>query len=232
MEPSGRLQQEHQQVWLEIAGDSHGSSFEFSGLELMNKQEKSTSRTGSSRRGWPAEKKSDQHPVWSDGVARSNPKNIESDERVKREGENPFISLHRDRSPSQSRRPSNVPRSDKSPSQTRGDKHIYRPSSSHSPDPRDFGPKSRVCNIRHGTDLELTIGQSSSPMRLVRAIKHYVEGIPKSTEYKALAGFEILSCQKSEHLELDKQTQPTGHGVIKIPIVLGENQSLIIGLMV
>ena len=80
----------------------------------MDKQEKSTSRTGSSRRGGPAEKKSDQHPARSDGVARSNPNNIESDKRVKREGKNPFISLHRDRSPSRSRRPSNVPRSDKS----------------------------------------------------------------------------------------------------------------------
>ena len=146
MEPSGRLQQECQQAWLEIAGDSYGSSFEFSGFELMDKQEKSTSRTGSSQRGRPAEKKSDQHPAWSGGVARSNPNNIKSDERAKREGKNPFISLHRDRSLSRSRRPSNVPTSDKSPSQTFGDKHVYRPRSSHSPDPRDLGPKSRVCN--------------------------------------------------------------------------------------
>ena len=112
----------------------------------MDKQEKSTSRTGSSRRGQPAEKKSDQHPARSDGVARSNPNNIKSDERVKREGNNPFISLHRDRSPFWSRGPSNVPRSDKSPSQTHGDNRFYRPSSNHSPDPRDLGPKSRVCN--------------------------------------------------------------------------------------
>ena len=148
MEQSGHLQQERHQAWLEIAGDSYGSSFEFSGFELMDKQEESTSRTGSSRRGWPAEKKSYQHPAQSDGVARSNPNKIKSDEsqRVKREGKNPFISLHRDRSPSRSRRPSNVPRSDKSPSQTRGDNHFYRPSSSHSPDPRNLGPKSRVCN--------------------------------------------------------------------------------------
>ena len=100
MERSGCLQQEHQQVWLEIAGDSYGSSFEFSGFELMDKQEESTSRTGSSQRGWPAEKKSDQHPAQSDGLARSNPNKIKSDksQRVKREGKNQFISLHRDRS--------------------------------------------------------------------------------------------------------------------------------------
>ena len=148
MERSSHLQQEHQQVWLKIAGDLYGSSFEFSGFELMDKQEESTSRTGSSQRGRPVEKKSDQHPTQSDGVARSNQNKIKSDEiqRVKREGKNPFISLHRDRNPSRSRRPSNVPRSDKSPSQARGDNHFYRPSSSHSPDPRDLGPKYRVCN--------------------------------------------------------------------------------------
>ena len=200
MEPSGCLQQEHQQAWLEIAGDSYGSSFEFSGFELMGKQEKSTSRTGSLQREWSAEKKSDQHPAQCDGVSRSNPNNVKSDKRVKREGKNPFISLHMDRSPSLSRRPGNVPRSDKSPSQTCGDNPVYRPSSSHSPDLRDLGPKSRVCNAPHSTDLELTDGQSGSPRRSARAIKCYVEGIPKSTENKALAGFEILSCQKSEHL--------------------------------
>ena len=44
MELSGRLQQERQleQAWLEIAGDSYGSSFEFSGFDLMGKQEEST----------------------------------------------------------------------------------------------------------------------------------------------------------------------------------------------
>ena len=221
MELSGRLQQERQQAWLEIAGDSYGSSFKFSGFELMDKQERSTSRTVSSRRGQPAEKKSDQHPARSDDVARSNPNNIKSDERVKREGKNPFISLRRDKSPSWSRRPSNVPRSDKSLSQTCGDNHFYRPSSSHSPDPRDLGPKSRVCNAPHGTDSELTDGQSSSPRRSARVIKRHEEGIPKSTENKASAGFEILSRQKSEHLELDKQTQPTGQGVIKSPDSIG-----------
>ena len=140
---------------------------------------------------------------------------------MKREGKNPFISLHRDRSPSRSRRPSNVPRSDKSPSQTRGDNHFYRPSSSHSPDPRDLGAKSRVCNAPHGSDSELTDGQSGSPRKSAKAIKHFLEGIPKSTENKAPAGFKILSRQKSEHLELDEQMQPTGQGVIKDPDSLG-----------
>ena len=127
MERSNHLQQERQQAWLEIAGVLYGSSFEFSAFELMDKQEESTSRTGSSRRGRPAEKKSDQHPTQSDSAARSNPNKIKSDEsqRVKREGENPFISLHRDRSLSRSRRPGNVPRSDKSLSQTCGDDHFY-----------------------------------------------------------------------------------------------------------
>ena len=154
---------------------------------------------------------------------------------MKREGKNPFISLHRDRSPSRSRRPSHVPRSDKSPSQTRGDNHFYRPSSSHSPDPRDLGPKSRVCNAPHHANSELTDGQSSSPRKSARAIKRFVEGIPKSTENKALAGFKILLRQKSEHLEFDEQTQPTGQGVIKDPDSLGGgggNQALNIGLMV
>ena len=65
---------------------------------------------------------------------------------MKREGKNPLISLYRDRSPSRSSRTSDVPRSDKSPSQTCGDNHFYRPSSSHSPDPRDLGPKSTISN--------------------------------------------------------------------------------------
>ena len=43
----------------------------------------------------------------------------------------------------------------------------------------------------------------------------FIEGMPKSTENKAPAGFKILSRQKSEHLELDEQMQPTGQGVIK-----------------
>ena len=172
----------------------------------MYKQEGSTSRTSTSQRGRPTEKKSDQHAAQSDGVARSNPNKIKSDESqrviMKREGKNPIISLHRDRSPSRSRRLSNVPRSDKSPSQTRGDNHFYRPSSSHSPDPRDLGPKSRVCNAPHGSDSELTDGQSGSPRKSARAINRFVESIPKSTENKTPASFEIFSRQKNEHLEL------------------------------
>ena len=69
--------------------------------------------------------------------------------------------------------------------------------------------------------MELTDGQSNSRRRSARAIKRYVEGIPKSTENKAPAGFEILSRQKSEDLELDEQMQPTGQGVIKNPNSIG-----------
>ena len=184
----------------------------------MDKQEKSTSRTGSSQRGEPAEKKSDQHPTQSDGVARSNPNN-KSDERVKREGKKPFISLHRDRSPSRSRRPSNIPRSDKSLSQTRGD--FYRPSSSHCSDPRDLGPKSRVCNAPHGTDSELTDGQSSSPRRLARAIKRYVEGIPKSKEIRHRQVSKFYCIRRVSILSLTSKRKPTGHGVIKNPDNVG-----------
>ena len=184
---SGRLQQERQQAWLEIAGEPCKSSFEFSRFELIDKQEDSTSRMGSSRRGQPAEKKSDQHPARSDGAARSNPKKIEADEgqRMKREGKNPLISLYRDRSPSWSSGTSNVLRSDKSPSQTRGDNHFFRPSLSHSPDPRDLGPKSTISNaLQGGSDSEWANGQSGSRRKSARAIKRCVEN-------KALAGIEI-----------------------------------------
>ena len=75
--------------------------------------------------------------------------------------------------------------------------------------------------LPHGTDSEFTDGLSSSPRRSARVIKHYVEDIPKSTENKALAGFENLSRQKSEHLEFDEQTQPTDQGVIKNPNSVG-----------
>ena len=97
---------------------------------------------------------------------------------MKREGKNPFIPLHRDRSPSRSRRPINAPRSDKSPSQTCGDNNFYGPiifiglAQALSPDLKDLGPKSRVCNGHHGTDLELADGQSSSPKRSARAIEN------------------------------------------------------------
>ena len=63
----------------------------------------------------------------------------------------------------------------------------------------------------------MTDGQSGSPSKSVRAIKHFVEGIPKSTENKAPAGSEILSRPKSEHLKLDEKMQLTGQGEIKDP---------------
>ena len=84
----------------------------------------------------------------------------------------------------------------------------------------------------HGSDSESTDGQSGLPRKLARAIKRFVEGIPKSTENKAPVGFEILSRQKSEPLEHDEQTQLTGQGVIKDPDSLGGNQALNIGLTV
>ena len=179
----------------------------------MSKQEESTPRAGSSRRGQPAEKKSDQHPAWSDGVARSNSNKIKSDEsqRLKREGKNLSNSLHKDRSPSLSKRTSSVPRSGKSPSQsTRGVDHFYRPR--HSPGPRDLGPTSRVYNT-NGTDSELADVRSSSPMMARRVIKCCVEGNPKSTEHDAPAGFNILLRQKSEHFEPHEQMQRAGQGV-------------------
>ena len=39
MERSGRLQEKRQQAWLEIAGHSYDSSFEFSGFEKSPPQE-------------------------------------------------------------------------------------------------------------------------------------------------------------------------------------------------
>ena len=219
MELSCHYQQECQleQVWLEIAGDLYGSSFELSGFDLMGKQEESTPRVGSSQRRRPAEKKSGQHPAQSDSVARSNPNKIKSDESqlLKREGKNLSDSLHKDRRLSQRKRSSNVPRSGKCPCQsTHGDDHFYRPS----PGPRDLGTTSRVYNA-HGTDSELADVCSSLPVMATRAIKHCVEGNLKSTEDNAPAGFKILSHQKSEHLEPDEQMQPTDQGVIKILIV-------------
>ena len=80
MELGGCLQQElePEQLWLDIAGESYGSSFEFDGFVLdMDKQEP-TPRAGSSRERQPAEKKSDQHPARSDGGARS--KSVKSDQ--------------------------------------------------------------------------------------------------------------------------------------------------------
>ena len=127
------------QAWLEIAGDSYCSSFEFLGFD-MSKKEESTPRAGSSRKRQPAEKKSDQCPTRSGGVARSNSNKIKSDEsqRLKKEGKNLSNSLHKGRSPSRSRKTSRVSRSGKSPSQSRhGDDPFYRLTSSPSPGPRD-----------------------------------------------------------------------------------------------
>ena len=62
MELGGCLQQElePEQLWLDIAGESYASSFEFEGFVLdMDKQEP-TPRAGSSRGRQPAEKKSAQ----------------------------------------------------------------------------------------------------------------------------------------------------------------------------
>ena len=81
---------------------------------------------------------------------------------MKREGKNPFIPLHRDRSPSRSTRPINAPRSDKSLSQTHGDNHFYR----------DLVPWWPLQTLDFGPDSELADGQSSSPIRSARAIEN------------------------------------------------------------
>ena len=178
MELGGCLQQElePEQLWFDIAGESYSSSFDFEGFVLdMDKQE-STPRAGSSRGRQPAEIKSDQHPVWSDGGTRS--KSVKSDQRpawsdgtrsnasksdgsqrLKKEGKN-LSYLHKDTSPSHSRRASSVSRSDKSPSQsTRDDVQLYRPSPS--PGSRDLGPMLRVYNSS-GSGSEMA---NVSPLR-------------------------------------------------------------------
>ena len=126
IEHGGCLQQElePEQLWFDIAGESYGSSFEFKGFVLdMDKQE-SKPRAGSSRGRQPAEKKSDQRPARSDGGTRS--KSVKSDQRpawsdgtrsnasksdrgqkLKKEGKN-LSYLHKDTSPSRSRRASSV----------------------------------------------------------------------------------------------------------------------------
>ena len=196
MELGGCFQQEleAEQLWFDIADESYGSSFEFEGFVLdMNKQE-STPRAGSSRGRQPAEKKSDQHPTWSDGGTRS--KSVKSDQRparsdgtrsnasksdgsqrLKKEGKN-LTYLHKDTSPSWSRRASSVSRSGKSPSQsTRDDVQLYRPRPSPSPGSRDFGPMLRVYNSS-GSGSEMADVCSSSPMTARRASKRSVEGCP------------------------------------------------------
>ena len=144
---------------MDIPGESYSSSFEFDSFVLdMDKQEP-TPRAGSSRGRQPAEKKSDQCPAWSDGGARS--KSVKSDQCpaqsdgtrsqasksdggqiLKKEGKN-LSYLHKDTSPSQSRRASSVSRSGKSPSRTTPDDvQLHRPRPSTSPGSRDLGPAS------------------------------------------------------------------------------------------
>ena len=243
MELGGCLQQEREpgQLWLDIAGESYSSSFEFNGFVLdMDKQEP-TPRAGSSRRRQPAEKKSDQRPARSDGGARS--KLVKSDQCpawsdstrskasksdgcqvLKKEGKN-LSYLLKDTSPSRSRRASSVSRSGKSPSRnTREDVQLHRPRPSPRPSPRpgsgDLGPASGAYN-GSGSGSEMADGRSSSPMTARRASKRFVEGYPKSTVDDAPTGLEILSRQKVKHVEADERMQQINHGVIKVPDSLG-----------
>ena len=215
VELGGCLQQELElgQLWLDIAGESYSSSFEFDGFVLdMDKQEP-TPRAGSSRGRQPAEKKSDQRPAQSDGGTGS--KSVKSDQCsarsdgtrskasksdggqiLKKEGKN-LSYLHKDTSPSQSRRASSVSRSGKSPSRnTRDDVQIHRPSPSPSPSPspgsRDLGPASGAYNSS-GSGSEMADRRSSSPMTARRASKCSVEGYPKSSVDDTPTGLEILS---------------------------------------
>ena len=240
MELGGCLQQELEpgQLWLDIAGESYSSSFGFDGFVLdMDKQEP-TPRAGSSRGRQPAEKKSDQRPARSDGGAR--PKSVKSDQCsarsdgtrskasksdggqiLKKEGKN-LSYLHKDTSPSRSRRASSVSRSGKSPSRnTRDDDvQLHRPRPSPSPGSRDLGPASGAYNSS-GSGSEMADGRSSSPMTARRASKRSVEGYPKSTVDDAPTGLEILSRQKVKHVEADERMQQINQGVIKVPDSLG-----------
>ena len=243
MELRGCLQQELEpgQLWLDIAGESFSSSFEFDGFVLdMDKQEP-TPRAGSSRGRQPAEKKSDQRPARSDGGARSKsvksdqcsarsdgtrPKASKSDggQILKKEGKN-LSYLHKDTSSSRSRRASSVSRSGKSPSRnTRDDVQLLRPRPSPSPSPspgsRDLGPASGAYNSS-GSGSEMADGRSSLPMTARRASKRSVEGYPKSTVDDAPTGLEILSRQKVKHVEADERMQQISQGVIKVPDSLG-----------
>ena len=241
MELRGCLQQELEpgQLWLDIAGESFSSSFEFDGFLLdMDKQEP-TPRAGSSRGRQPAEKKSDQRPARSDGGARSKsvksdqcsarsdgtrPKASKSDggQILKKEGKN-LSYLHKDTSSSRSRRASSVSRSGKSPSRnTRDDVQLLRPRPSPSPSPgsRDLGPASGAYNSS-GSGSEMADGRSSLPMTTRRASKRSVEGYPKSTVDDAPTGLEILSRQKVKHVEADERMQQINQGVIKVPDSVG-----------
>ena len=238
-ELGGCLQQELEpgQLWLDIAGESYSSSFESDGFVLdMDKQEP-TPRAGSSRGRQPAEKKSDQRPARSDGGARS--KSVKSDQCsarsdgtrskasksdrgqiLKKEGKN-LSYLHKDTSPSWSRKASSVSRSGKSPSRnTRDDVQIHRPRPSPSPASRDLGPASGAYNSS-GSGSEMADRHSSLPMMARRASKRSVEGYPKSTVDDTPTGLEILSRQKVKHVEADKRMQQINQGVIKVPDSLG-----------
>ena len=239
MELGGCLQQELEpgQLWLDIAGESYSSSFDFYGFVLdMDKQEP-TPRAGSSRERQPAEKKSDQCPARSDGGARS--KSVKSDQCsarsnstrskanksdggqiLKKEGKN-LSYLHKDTSPSRSRRASSVSRSGKSPSRnTRDDVQLHRPRPGPSPGSRDLGPASGAYNSG-GSGSEMADRHSSSPMTARRASKCSVEGYPKSTVDDSPTGLEILSRQKVKHVEADERMQQINQGVIKVPDSLG-----------
>ena len=241
MELRGCLQQELEpgQLWLDIAGESFSSSFEFDGSVLdMDKQEP-TPRAGSSRGRQPAEKKSDQHPARSDGGARSKsvksdrcsarsdgtrPKASKSDggQILKKEGKN-LSYLHKDTSSSRSRRASSVSRSGKSPSwNTCDDVQLLRPRPTPCPSPgsRDLGPASGAYNSSD-SGSEMADGRSSLPMTARRASKRSVEGYPKSTVDDAPTGLEILSRQKVKHVEADERMQQISQGVIKVPDSLG-----------
>ena len=239
MELRGCLQQELEpgQLWLDIAGESYSSSFKFVGFVLdMDKQEP-TPRAGSSRGRQPAEKKSDQRPTRSDGGARS--KSVKSDQCsarsdgtrskasksdggqiLKKEGKN-LSYLHKDTSPSRSRRASSVSRSGKSPSRnTRDDVQLLRPRPSPSPGSRDLGPASGAYNSS-GSGSEMADRRSSLPMTARRASKRSVEGYPKSIVDDAPTGLEILSRQKVKHVEADERMQQISQGVVKLPDSLG-----------
>ena len=241
MELRGCLQQELEpgQRWLDIAGESFSSSFEFDGFVLNMDKQEPTPRAGSSRGRQPAEKKSDQRPARSDGGARSKsiksdqcsalsdgtrPKASKSDggQILKKEGKN-LSYLHKDTSSSRSRRASSVSRSGKSPSRnTRDDVQLLRPRPSPSPSPgsRDLGPASGAYNSS-GSGSEMADGRSSLPMTARRASKRSVEGYPKSTLDDAPTGLEILSRQKVKHVEADERMRQISQGVIKVPDSLG-----------
>ena len=139
---------------------------------------------------------------------------------MKKEGKN-LSYLHKDMSPSWSRRAGSVSGSGKSPSQnTRDDVQLYRPRARPSPGSRDSGPVSGVYNSS-GSGSEMADGRSSLPMMARRASKRSVEGYPKSTVDDAPTGLKILSCQKVKHIEADEQMQQINQGVIKVPDSFG-----------